>query len=279
MGSPQRDVSIGYRAQDKRNVGTSLRADDVARKIEAIRNDRLHGATFLAGETLRTLALAVDLLPSGEERIPTMKAVGERLAQTRPSMAAIGYAVKRFLAAFETTGEGPVPHELANNLMGEMDGVSQDAARNAAAIVYDGARVLTCSYSSAVLRTFEAALASGKRITVAALESRSGELAYGQRLLDQVSSLGISTILVPDDSISEEVGQADMVLVGADKLLPDCSIVNGRPSLALAGAAKEAIPLYVVCESYKRDSDPVTEEGFDLVPASLITGIITDDRP
>ena len=130
-----------------------------------------------------------------------------------------------------------------------------------------------------MLRSFKAALASGKGFSVLAVESRSADLAHGQRLLDEPLGLGIAAELVPDAAIDEGVARADVVLVGADKLFPSGDVVNGRPSLAVADRARGAIPFYVVCEGFKMDGDPAIEEGFDLVPASLVTAVLTETQP
>ena len=130
-----------------------------------------------------------------------------------------------------------------------------------------------------MLRTFHGALASGKRFSAAAVESRSGGTAYGERVLEEVWALGVAGVLVHDDAIYEGVSEADMVLVGADKLIRGGSIVNGWPTLSLAHRARGAVPLYVVCESFKLDDDPSVEEGFDLVRSDLITRVSTDTQP
>ena len=252
---------------------------EVARGIDEIRNDREHGATFLGGEALRVLALAAEALPTAREymlALPALKVVGRELTQARPAMAAIKNMVGRFVAEMESSGEELDPHALERQLLGEMEAASREAAMRAAELVYDSARVITCSYSSAVLRTFRTAMALGKGFSVVAVVSRAGDLAYGQRLLEEVSDLGIAAGLATDAAVAEAVSSADMALVGADKLLPDGSIVNGRPTLELAQRARGAIPFYVVGESFKLDTDPNVEEGFDLVPASLITRVIMD---
>ena len=91
--------------------------------------------------------------------------------------------------------------------------------------------------------------------------------------------MGLVGRTVSDASISEAVAESDMGLVGADKLLPDGGIVNAWPTLLLAQKASSSVPLYAVAESYKFDSDPTVEEGFESVPASLITRVVTEMDP
>ena len=101
---------------------------EITRRIEDICNDRVHGATFLAGEALRALALAAEALPSGEEYIPALKEMGQCLAHARPAMASIKNMVGRFIREMESGGEGFDPHALERELLDEIEEASRKAA-------------------------------------------------------------------------------------------------------------------------------------------------------
>ena len=272
-----RAVSTAYLAQADGDMGTAFSDREVAERIDEIRNDQVHGATYLAREAVRVLARAAEARASDGGYIPDLDEVSRRLGRAKPAMGAIGNVARRFVEELGRSGEGCDPHTLVGQLLDRMEEASSEAARRAAGFVFEGARVLTCSHSSAVVGTFKTAKASGGRFSVAALESRTGGLSYGERLLEEVSALGIAAILVSDAAVSKGVGKADMVMVGADKLLSDGAIVNGWPTLKLGLATRGSNPFYVVCESFKLDPDPRTEEGFDFVPASLITRVITEN--
>ena len=278
MDSARRILSLGQRAHTTGKMVSKYITPEIANRIEFVCKDPLPGATFLAQEALRVMALAAEALPPGEEKIDALKQLGQQMARARPAMASVKNMVGRFIEAMESGGGGVDPHVLEQELIGQMEGAAKECAGRAAELVYEGARVLTCSFSSAVLRTFKDAVDAGKRFSVAAIESRWRELAYGEVLLEEVTALGIPVVLVPDDGIIEGVSAADMVIVGADKLLPGGLIVNGWPTLRTAEAARGSIPFYSVCESYKLDTDPLIQEGFDTVPACLITGVITDSQ-
>ena len=193
-------------------------------------------------------------------------------------MAAIWNMVRRFLREAGREGAEFDADSLEAKLMSEMDAASGEAARRASEILWDGAMVLTCSHSSAILGTFKAALASGKRFSVAAVESRVGTLPYGENMVKDVSTLGLGAVLVADSAIYEAVHKVNVAMVGADTWLPDGGIINGWPTLGLGQAARNTIPLYVVCEAYKLSDAPGIEAGYDLVPPSLITAVITYTR-
>jgi translation initiation factor eIF-2B subunit delta len=62
---------------------------------------------------------------------------------------------------------------------------------------------------------------------------------------------------------------------------PNGSLINGYPSLNMARVAFDSaknIPVYVLCETLKFTTQkfPLSEKGFDTVPAVYLTGIITE---
>ena len=258
-------------------MATSSVSEEIARRIANIRSDRVHGASFLAREAIGVLVL--DAVSAREERIHSLEEVGRRLSQAKPAMASIKNMVGRFIREMEVRGMGSDPRTLERELVAEMEWASRESARRAAEYLPDRATVITCSHSSGVVGAVQAAVASGKRVRVLALESRSGGLVLGEELLKEVSAMGLVGRTVSDASISEAVAESDMGLVGADKLLPDGGIVNAWPTLLLAQKASGSVPLYAVAESYKFDSDPTVEEGFELVRASLITRVVTEMDP
>ncbi|GAH63360.1 unnamed protein product, partial [marine sediment metagenome] len=84
-----------------------------------------------------------------------------------------------------------------------------------------------------------------------------------------------------DIAIKDCITEVRKVLVGADSVLRDGSLINGLPTYELALAAKGKLPFYVVCETLKfnprvSSTQVKLEEGFDLTPPELITGIITE---
>ena len=108
------------------------------------------------------------------------------------------------------------------------------------------------------------------------MESQS----HGEATAQELRSHDISVEVVPDDAVKNHISRARRVLVGADSILGDGSLINGTPTYDLAAAARRtSVPFYSVCESVKLDARshrPKLEKGFDLVPARLIAGIITE---
>ena len=143
-------------------------------------------------------------------------------------------------------------------------------------MIPDGAIILTCSYSRTILEACSGASGAGKRLEVIALRSKRGDLAYGERMVESLVERRIQAQVCPDDVSVPDLGALTMALIGADRVRPDGSLVNGVPSLLLAEHVHGAAPLYVAAETFKLDDAEQIEDGFEAVPASLVTGYVTD---
>jgi translation initiation factor 2B subunit (eIF-2B alpha/beta/delta family) len=124
-----------------------------------------------------------------------------------------------------------------------------------------------------------------KRFHVLAAESISASgKSYGEYTAQQLKPHGIPTEVIADHAVNTYINQTTRVLVGADSIFLDGSLINGTPTYSLAVQADEAgIPFYSICETSKFDiqkkagEQPMLEEGFDYIPSSLIAGIVTED--
>jgi translation initiation factor 2B subunit (eIF-2B alpha/beta/delta family) len=80
---------------------------------------------------------------------------------------------------------------------------------------------------------------------------------------------------------TSEMSSANVVVVGADTVFRDGSVVNAAGTCALAKTASRAgVPVIVAAETIKLvPADPTEpeEEGFDLTPADLIDRIATEE--
>lgn len=189
-------------------------------------------------------------------------------------------------------------------------------AQNAAYLVRDGGTYLThCNAGSlatggigTALGVFHHAARQGKRITVYADETRP--LLQGARLTSwELLRAGIEVVLICDSAAASTLlyGSVDAVFVGADRIAANGDIANklGTLSVALA-AARRGVPFYVVAPSSTfdlnlasgseipiEDRSPaevtdgfaarttpdgvkVKNPAFDVTPADLITGIVTE---
>lgn len=261
--------------------------------VAAIEHDTMHGAARLAAEALRTLATAAQRLPAGTpaELLAQLEQLAQRLAGARPGMAPVRNAVALFqaaLAALDATQSLPELRaalvRTAAELIDRLEMARRHAAARAASILPIDAPVLSCTDSTTVEATLKTAYdLRGQCEVLVVSYTTPDRLDHGALLAARLRQAGLTVELVPLEALDDAARRAGCGLLGADTIFGDGSVVNGTPSRQVAEAlAAQDRPLYVVCDSFKRvpDLPPAPESlppGFDLVPATLITRIVTEE--
>ncbi len=261
----------------------------IRERIEKIRGDREHGAGFL---TLKAIS-AVELLAEesrardSEEFQAELRELREKLSAIRPTMCSIANAISWLADSILGRAEGKSVEELkalaracTSYAKEELKRRSLLACYKAQDLIVSGDSIMTASYSSQVAGTFRRAKDMGKMFTILALESLSQGKYYGQALALELKKENIKALLIPDVDIARSIALANKVLIGTDAILPQGYVINGTPSLCLAKVAqRNHLPFYVVGEMIKMSPhffEP--DQGFDIIPPSLITRIITDQE-
>jgi len=262
-------------------------------KIREIKFDRTSGASQIARNALEVLRFFVQTNP--HETCRSFKEnfieVGRELFEARPNMAPVQNLVAQIAYEVGTFEE----HDLASvrkfaaSSIDKMYKKSEVAVKKSAewgaTIIGDADCLASCSDSSTVCETFRVAKQTGKSFKVLVAESKSDDnrFRYGESMAEFLTSIDIYAEVFPDNEIHNYVPDAKCVLVGADSVLCDGAVINGKPTAELAVTAKECgIPFYSVCETSKANvlsylSKKVElKEDFDLTPANLITGLVTE---
>ncbi len=237
-----------------------------------------------------------------------MRTRARELTTARPSMAAVANTVARVCAAGWPPGAPPRPDDETDRVRAALTSLRDEAERlatgwdSAAAAIATharplaGARVFTHSRSGTVERVLTARAQPALQAVVVT-ESRPG--GEGVAAAQALAATGLTVTLVADSAVGLFAHEADAVVLGADSVRADGSLVNKIGSFPLALAARAAgIPVYVLCETLKiapegwplileeMDAaellpDPipgVTARNvyFDHTPAAYITAIITE---
>jgi len=264
---------------------------EVERGIEEIRADRVHGASQLSRQALEVLKLVIEKgSDTKDDFLEGLKNVGDRLIRVRPSMAPIANLAARLIyEIFQMSEEKELDslRDFAYSKTEELERFSkllvEKAATRGAEIIEDNDKIMTCSYSSTIKEVFKIVSGCEKNVQVWVLESKYKDKSYGKIMAEELCQQRIFAHLIPDVAIKECITDVRKVLVGADSVLRDGSLINGLPTYELALAARSKLPFYVVCETLKfnprvSSKHVKLEEGFDLIPPELITGIITEAK-
>lgn len=282
--------------------------DDLAPELHdavtLVREDRDHGASWLAMHAAQALADYAARNEDGEpaaERLRHLHAAARAFAATRPSMTILANTMALIVDAARSS------HGPPDSLLRAAADTANDALRAALTApdaILASAReairgtVYTHSRSGTVEHVLRA-LADERRVThlIISTSLPGGE---GIALARELAPTGVPITLVADSACAAFVREADAVVVGADSVREDGSVINkvGTHPLALAAAAV-AVPVLVLCESLKiaaagfpltleemspRELLPEPVAGitarnpyFERTPAALITRIITED--
>ncbi len=263
------------------------------KEITQLKNDDIHGASWLSLHAINTLILAVSESQVGTvaDLVREIKEVAQQLISARPSITPIANYVNQFLHQIITRSQSENNVEALKSfaetkgreLVKSATKAVSKAVEYACGIVGDLDTIITCSYSSTVCQVLELARQRETRFRVIAAESKFNDKAYGEITARELMKYEIPVEIVPDAKVSLRISKADKALVGADSITADGYLVNGKPTLQLAQAAKnKRIPFYVVCESAKFTirghiiKSTELEPSFDKTPLNLVTGIVTE---
>ncbi len=288
----------------------------------AVEREALHPAVQRVIEKFE--ALELHAARSGREVMDalTRVALDSRAADAAALAAEIEAAVDALLAAMPAYAPPlNVMHRLLSRVE-EAHASSADALRNTferesaayhqwsstardriatygAELIPDGATLFTYTLSETALRTLREAARRGKRFRVLVTESRPNN--DGLVTAAELSKEGVDVSVSIDACIAELIPQADLMMVGAEAIMPDGSAlckVGTYPSALVAKS--RGVPVYVTVDTLKfnvtaltgvslkidsiRRSD-VPLEGrnanvighlFDRTPPELICAIVTE---
>jgi len=258
-------------------------------RINELRDDRDHGASWMARRAVEALAEIAEQHTGGtDELLEEVREAGRRLAAARPGVGAVAGAVGRLLASgrYESHLE---PEALRQVFIEEAVALTEGRKRAPASIAIQlndrlaGATVLTHSASATVREAFQHCAPAKALCTV------SHPVEEGRAFVDDMLSAGLDAELVEDAEAPGRIGEVSLLLLGADTVFRDGAICNKVGTIPLAQTALAAgIPTVVAAEVIKLA--PVTgaqapdlaefeKELFELVPPDLITEIVTEEGP
>ena len=262
------------------------------RGVDELARDRVHGASILGRRSIGIMAevARVSSTETINELFSNLLAVGLALRKAQPSMAIVRNLTGRFLYDIESVRQTPTSLDkfketvayLARKTQADAEAAAEDASRNSTALLPKEGRMLTHSYSSTVRRALELGVKSKHDLTVYVTESSPG--LEGKQLAKDLIDVGVPIRLIADSAVSSVISDVDMVIVGADTVLANGSVINKIGTRRIAKIAEEEeVQFCVVCESTKFSTmdflgEPVhfAETLFDLTPNESVSNIVTE---
>lgn len=265
----------------------------VAPTLETVSEDSEHGSSYIslrALEVLRDRAAASVHRGGQTDDSDDLVSLARDLRNARPSMGVVVNRIDRVMASADET-----PRSVLDSAVAACEravDADQRAATQAAAVL--GERVLTLSRSGTVLD----ALVEAEPEAVFVAESRPA--LEGVDVAEELHDDGLGVSLFVDAAIGHVVVEEDIdtVVVGADTVLRDGTVVNKVGTrLAALAAAEAGVDCYAVCarDKISPDADLDLESGpseavyegdrpldvlnptFEATPPAVFSGIVTED--
>ncbi len=278
---------------------------------QAIKNMNLRGAPLIGVAAAYGMVLASH---KGTARAVTEAA--ELIRSARPTAVNLSWAVDRMLAALERSPESVYPallHE-AREIEQEDRTACEKIGSIGAELIPDEAKIMVHCNAGALatsgigtaLGIIYTAKEQGKRIVVYSGETRP--LLQGARLTSwELTKNGIETYTICDGMVATFMPEMNMVIVGADRIAQNGDVANKIGTKGVAIIAHHFhVPFYVAAplstfdfNIASGDAIPIEERhedeirifhrkrivaaparicnpAFDVTPAELVTGIVTE---
>jgi len=245
---------------------------------------------------------------SEQQFLKEIKSAAKTFVDYKPSMASVQNGVAFILCdLLKGVDEGLALPELRNIVIEKAERFIKQSLEAVEKIgefgsrkISDGDLILTHSLSSTTLEIFKKARTAEKTFSAIVTESRPG--LEGRTTASKLLKFGIPVTLIVDSAAGYMLKGVNAVLVGADCVLANGSVINKVGTYLVALAAKDqSIPFWVATETFKISPSslriqPIIEEGppsevidlnpfrnlkirnpyFDITPPKYVTEIITE---
>lgn len=227
--------------------------------VNFVKDDRTHGSTelaLIAIDGIRKLVEQSEYENPGELEQCVHSLIVD-LQSCRPSMVALNNLLKKIRDTVLISDATSV-EVFQSMIVSSCDDVARfvreaqsTAVQNMASLVEAKDVVMTHSLSSTVKNLCAYLSESQPTVRFIVTESRPGD--EGKLLATFLSELGLTTTYITEAQIDLLMPEVSKVVVGADAVLADGSIINkcGTNIMALS-ARYHSVPFYVCAESFKQ---------------------------
>jgi ribose 1,5-bisphosphate isomerase len=219
---------------------------DVHPEVESVAEDiatmETRGAATIAvaaAEALATQALESDASDPGAFR-RELRAAARRLHDTRPTAVSLPNALRYVLRRVEGDSVEALRASTTaatEEFVTQLDRAQEDLGEVGANRLRDGDTVMTHCHSTDALACIEAAVEQGKDISAIVKETRPRN--QGHITARELRDMDVPVTLVVDSAARRYLDEVDHVVVGADSIAADGSVINKIGTSGLAVNARE----------------------------------------
>ena len=233
------------------------RVQDTADRIKGLEIKGARKVAIAAVETLRTWAQTTNA-KSRQEFIEELLEAKKILYASRPTEPFMRNATMYILKQAERSNKKKVCDLVeivcssSRDFLSILETSRERIAEIGAKRIRDGMIVFTHCHSSTVTSLLTKAKHEGRSFEVICTETRP--LFQGRITAKEMLALGVKTTCIVDSAARSFMKKADLVLVGADAITSEGSVINKIGTAAIALFARETrLPFYVASELLKFD--------------------------
>jgi ribose 1,5-bisphosphate isomerase len=209
-----------------------------------------------------------------------MRAAARALHDTRPTAVSLPNALRFVLSGMA----GGTVAELRASVERRVEAFRADLAdaqerlgRIGAGRLRDGDVVMTHCHSTDAMACIEAAVEAGTDIEAVVKETRPRN--QGHITARRLRELDVPVTLIVDNAAHRFMDDVDHLLVGADSIAADGSVINKVGTAGLAVSARDrGVPVMVAAQSIKLHPKTLTGEAVEIEERDDVEVIAEDDR-
>ncbi|MEZ3143788.1 ribose 1,5-bisphosphate isomerase [Halobaculum sp. MBLA0143] len=228
----------------------------------------IRGAATIAGAAVEALATqaresAVDD-PTAFRR--QQRRAGRHLYDTRPTAVSLPNALRYVLDRMDGDSVAALRESVvsaAGEFTERLSRAQSDLGEIGANRLRDGDTVMTHCHSTDALACVEAAVDQGKELSAVVKETRPRR--QGHITAERLRELGVDVTLIVDSAARRYLDDVDHVLVGADSIAADGSVINKIGTSGLAVNARErGVPIVVAAQTIKLHPETLTGQTVEI---------------
>ncbi|MFB6095669.1 MAG: ribose 1,5-bisphosphate isomerase [Halodesulfurarchaeum sp.] len=281
----------------------------VERTAEAIASMEIRGAATIAEAAAEALAAAARESDADDPAAfrAEMRAAARRLRDTRPTAVSLPNALRFVLRGMEGDSVPALRQSVidtSESFLADLESAQDRLGRIGANRLKDGDVIMTHCHSTDALATVEHAVADGKTVEAIVKETRPRN--QGHITAEALRDMGVPVTLIVDNAAHRYLNDVNHVLVGADSIAADGSVINKIGTAGLAVSARDrGTPITVAAQTLKlhpgtltghtveiemRDESEVIDEAtrdglgdiavenpaFDVTPPRYVDAIVTE---
>ncbi|MFD1588799.1 ribose 1,5-bisphosphate isomerase [Halorientalis brevis] len=234
-------------------------SQDVHQEVDAVAEDiatmETRGAATIARAVVDALATQAEAsdAESPAAFVAEMRAAAQTLHDTRPTAVSLPNALRFVFRQMDGESVEQLRASAvaaADRFRSQLERAQDDLGRIGANRLRDGDTVMTHCHSTDALACVEAAVEQGKELSAIVKETRPRN--QGHITAAALREMDVPVTLVVDSAARRYLDEADHVLVGADSIAADGSVINKIGTSGLAVLARErGVPIMTAAQTIK----------------------------